>query len=372
MLTQPDPLRQRCIDLSAALQAGHTLVQSFTWTLFDERYRERATTTYQAFATWYGTVCAVLNADERPGFERIRAKPINPSWDEAWDIALGHRENTWVDGRGYKRDLYNTRLAPYMEEMLQYLTAVRLQAFPPSVLSNELRTELADQFRNMRDYVIDDLFHHHGCLIDWWILPLRPTTKKSVDRALGWIDGLILYQPDDLIVQLQSVYRSLAEHKRGGAELLTDPVYTALSGLQSTPLPPPRGDYIDPQRLAELRQLTSPAYDVTKLIQLCEELNACIVAGHYLAVAMLTRAILDHVPPIFGLTKFSEVASNYPGSKSFKESMGILAGSMRKIADAHLHTQIRPSEVLPTRRQVDVGHDLDVLFGEIVRLLKRL
>jgi hypothetical protein len=79
---------------------------------------------------------------------------------------------------------------------------------------------------------------------------------------------------------------------------------------------------------------------------------------------------MDHVPPIFGVSSFAEVASNYGGSRSFKESMSSLASAARKIADAHLHTQIRARESLPTATQVNFAPQLDFLLAEIVRLLK--
>lgn len=128
--------------------------------------------------------------------------------------------------------------------------------------------------------------------------------------------------------------------------------------------------YVDLGRIGELRALSSPNFDLVKLIRLCEEINICDTNDCFLATAMLVRAILDHVPPIFGFTKFSEVSSNYKGSKSFKESMEHLENSLRKIADHHLHVQIRNRESLPTRPQVNFSADLDVLLAEIVRLLK--
>jgi hypothetical protein len=84
----------------------------------------------------------------------------------------------------------------------------------------------------------------------------------------------------------------------------------------------------------------------------------------------LTRALLDHVPPIFLCAKFSEVANNYAGSKSFKESMKHLENSSRKIADQYLHTQIRQKESLPNITQVSFSNDIDVLLSEICRILK--
>jgi len=129
-------------------------------------------------------------------------------------------------------------------------------------------------------------------------------------------------------------------------------------------------NYVDPKRISELRTLASARYDLTKLIRLCEELNQCYAAECYLATAMLVRAIQDHVPPIFELSTFSEVSSNYGGAKSFKQSMRHLDNSLRYIADHQLHVQIRSKEVLPMRTQVDFRADLDMLLSEIVRLLK--
>ena len=85
---------------------------------------------------------------------------------------------------------------------------------------------------------------------------------------------------------------------------------------------------------------------------------------------MLVRAVLDHVPPIFGQGSFAQVAANYAGGKSFKDVMNALEQTSRKIADSYLHGQIRNREALPTYIQVDFRAGLDVLLQEIVRLLK--
>jgi hypothetical protein len=122
-------------------------------------------------------------------------------------------------------------------------------------------------------------------------------------------------------------------------------------------------------RLAELRGLTSPQFDFTKLIRLCEELNTVYREECYFATAMLTRGLLDHVPPIFGKKNFDEVASNY-GGKSFKGTMQHLQNTSRNVADGHLHQQIRKSETLPTAQQVNCGQQLDKLLEEIVRITR--
>jgi len=84
---------------------------------------------------------------------------------------------------------------------------------------------------------------------------------------------------------------------------------------------------------------------------------------------MLVRALLDHVPPVFGESEFKRVANNVV-SKSHRKSFQALDRSSRNIADAALHLQIRKREVLPTKTQVNFSTDFDVLLGELVRILK--
>jgi hypothetical protein len=139
---------------------------------------------------------------------------------------------------------------------------------------------------------------------------------------------------------------------------------------QSNPRQPNKPQYVDSSRLAELRAITGRAWDVRRLIRLVEELNTAYANDCHMSVAMLVRAIADHVPPVFGCKTFNEVANNYSGAQSFRGSMQHLNLSLRNVADAHLHVQIRPSEVLPTGAQVDFRADLDVLLGEVVRVLK--
>lgn len=126
--------------------------------------------------------------------------------------------------------------------------------------------------------------------------------------------------------------------------------------------------FVDEGRIAALSLANTTDFDMQRIVRLCEELNICWNAGALMAVAMLTRAIIDHVPPLFGKKSFTEVASNYAGAKSFKDSMTHLESSARKIGDTHLHVQIRKSETLPTQTQVNFSRDLDVLLGEICRL----
>lgn len=128
-------------------------------------------------------------------------------------------------------------------------------------------------------------------------------------------------------------------------------------------------DYVDSSRIKNLQNISLSKFDTTKLIKLCEELNQAYRKKNYFTIPLLIRAIIDHVPPIFGKQKFNEVFAQH-GTKSFKESMSHLDNSLRKVADSFIHTQIRKKEILPSHTQIDFRADLDVLLAEVCRILK--
>jgi hypothetical protein len=135
----------------------------------------------------------------------------------------------------------------------------------------------------------------------------------------------------------------------------------------------PEKAYVNLERIEELKQIERIKFDLIKLIQLCCELNSSNQNQNWYAVGALVRAIMDHIPPIFGHNDFKGIANNYSSqgnSQSFKASMDHLNKSMRKISDSFLHSQIIRSETLPNETQVDCKRDLDVLLAEIIRILK--
>ena len=124
-------------------------------------------------------------------------------------------------------------------------------------------------------------------------------------------------------------------------------------------------NYVAPSRILALTQLRTD-FDLRKLIRYCEELNACYERGLYFSVLFLLRAVLDHVPPLFGFKSFAEVCNNYKGNRSFKEAMTNLENNCRKIADLHIHRQIAAAGELPTSNQVSFIAPLDLLLAEII------
>lgn len=124
--------------------------------------------------------------------------------------------------------------------------------------------------------------------------------------------------------------------------------------------------YVDSSTLVTLREIVNPAWDLRRLVRMCEELNTANEHGCYLSIAMLVRAIVDHIPPIFSQASFSGVANNH-AARSIKGSLQHLDKSLRNIADAQLHAQIQSRETLPDAVQVNFRNDLAVLLAEVIR-----
>jgi hypothetical protein len=130
----------------------------------------------------------------------------------------------------------------------------------------------------------------------------------------------------------------------------------------------PSSLFVDPLRIDGLRRIRSDKFDLAKIIRLCDELNSCFAAQCFLATGVLVRTLIDHVPPIFEASTFSEAANSAAG-KSVKASLKHLEVTSRNIADTILHQQIRSREVLPSATQINFSNDLDVLLSEIMRRL---
>lgn len=135
--------------------------------------------------------------------------------------------------------------------------------------------------------------------------------------------------------------------------------------------PPAASDgYVSPDLISELRDCKNGAYDLTRLAELCRELNVTSGGRANMATMMLVRAILDHVPPALGCVTFAEVSSSYAGSKSFKDHMRHLDASSRKVADGMLHTRIRRQESVPTDIEVDFRSAVGELVREVLRVAR--
>jgi hypothetical protein len=131
-----------------------------------------------------------------------------------------------------------------------------------------------------------------------------------------------------------------------------------------------QNEYIDSSIIEKLNQNQNKKYDLTKVIQFCREINGTFKSGYYLSTALLIRALINHIPPVFGHERFDQVVSQ--STKSRKELFKPLDDIARDIADLHTHDTIRHKENLPTKRQLEpFKANIEVLLQEIITDLQK-
>ncbi len=123
--------------------------------------------------------------------------------------------------------------------------------------------------------------------------------------------------------------------------------------------------FVAPQVIAQLRAANPTTFDFKKLIGFCEELNDAYRRGAYLSTALLIRAVMNHVPPIFGQPTFGAVVAQ--AGRSIKPMLDRLESEARPIADLHTHIHIRQRESLPTKNQVEPFKvSFELLLQEVI------
>lgn len=185
----------------------------------------------------------------------------------------------------------------------------------------------------------------------WEAYNTSNSSEKLLYQLMGWLPTGILEQVGTRVTDqfITNDYGYLKDEKQGAAH---------------------KDTYVDPERIDELNGIDDDDFDFTKLVALLNELNIAYSHDLFLSIPPLVRAIIDHIPPVFGKANFGDVSGSH-GTRSFQESMRNLNNSSRKIADSFLHCQIRKKENLPNRTQINFSNDLDVLLQEIVRVRKK-
>ena len=204
---------------------------------------------------------------------------------------------------------------------------------------------------------------------------VRDNKQVLEDLAVAWIESHIAECQIRLDEHATNLAKSGPQHIDLGSARIVDALRAELAILISgsgSSLALGAEAFVDPIRLEELAELAPTKFDVSRLVRLCEELNIAFRYRSFHSVAFTTRAILDHIPPVFGASSFAEVANNYSGGRSFKDLALHLETVSRKVIDSLLHGQIRNSEALPTLAQVDVRQPLDTVLSEVVRILRGL
>ncbi len=131
---------------------------------------------------------------------------------------------------------------------------------------------------------------------------------------------------------------------------------------------PTSKEFVDSALVARVASLGAQSFNLAKLIRFTVELNENYSCGNYLSCALLIRAIINHVPPLFGQRTFTQVVAS--AGKSVKAILRQLEEGARDIGDLHTHEIVDGYSSPPTKNQIEpYKPPLEVLYKEIERRL---
>ncbi|WP_162467351.1 hypothetical protein [Streptomyces cavernae] len=109
-----------------------------------------------------------------------------------------------------------------------------------------------------------------------------------------------------------------------------------------------------------------------KLLALCRELNDNYTAGNPYASAALIRAVLDHIPPVFGHRAFKQVAAQHVfAMKQTDKAHARNLADFKDIADDVMHRPIGTTVPVIDMHDLPAPTRLRAVLGELVTVLRK-
>ncbi len=88
-------------------------------------------------------------------------------------------------------------------------------------------------------YSIRGLFVDNGCARAWWMHPLKPVKSQRMTKVMGWLDGILLYAPEQELDIISAVCEDILRKPGLANEIRTEvtAILTAVSDLSKTHAP---------------------------------------------------------------------------------------------------------------------------------------
>jgi hypothetical protein len=183
-----------------------------------------------------------------------------------------------------------------------------------------------------------------------WIRDLGRDTSRyaGLNDVKLYVARVTELMPEPVKVGAEPV--PVAPSYRFSPPIIVRQLPTSVTGFNSDPeIPPapetPTAVYVDEPLIKELEARHSTTkWSLNKLLQLINELNSNYAMENPYSCHALLRAILDHVPPVFGANNFEQLASSPPVAwkPTDKDYLRQLKNFKPQGHDA-LHRQIRAS-----------------------------
>ena len=127
-------------------------------------------------------------------------------------------------------------------------------------------------------------------------------------------------------------------------------------------------DFINIDTLKKLKKFNEDKkYIFERLIQFCDEINQNWKNKNYLSVGLLARAIMHHIPSLFGHETFEIFCNNYKFSSiSIKKIIKNLHDSQKHISDLINHETAKHSNKIINEQLVDCRREVNALLQELI------
>lgn len=195
-------------------------------------------------------------------------------------------------------------------------------------------------------------------------------TTGFLDIARRFVGAIKRIGDPDLSEMVSSLDLDISYHVAEAHDLRRE-LYVVIDALKEVSANPEYSNnvasnaaFLNPDLLMRLKALPTSQFDVIKLVRICEELNDAYARGNYITACLLVRAVINHIPPVFGVTTFKDVVSQ--SGRSIKAILSRLEDDARPIADLHTHMMIRKAEQLPTKNQIEPYKSaFEILISEV-------
>jgi hypothetical protein len=266
----------------------------------------------------------------RVGSRDLAGLSYGAAWPVQYHIAPDSHPGLTVAAASHLPDLVSVMAQPFMN-VLRVLTQMQLNA-PESPHEVKQVTVTPDDIKHALPSISDTVMIRLPVMLEhepptfgggsWtgadgnWTKEVRREVLKyrNVRDLRGYIERVtaLLPTPESPAELLRPAYSAVSwtgQWQGGGSE----PVVNTAARRQA---------YVDESLISELEARSDTArWKLDKLTGLLRELNSNFADEHPYACHALLRAILDHVPPIFQLLNFDQVANNHrwptPADKTY-------------------------------------------------------
>ncbi|MGZ3140956.1 hypothetical protein ACVDFE_02910 [Lentzea chajnantorensis] len=325
------------------------------WLYVKRSFRQKSQSDPRTVRDSFPVVGTRLNG---PSYSAIRYSPHEHGDDAELRlyIAAGLHVSRFAD-----------KVASGLVKAIQRLSVAAREAAPDAGALTVSRDQLAYHMKwdtdGMRD--VPDLLNAE---------PISLISSYFKDDSDMWVmtlndEGLTPYSNiatiEDYVSKTVELISTLPTFQIGSMTAHSIKIGHMANGVSTGAAPSAHPEYVSEDLIEQLERVNSQHWNLAKLVSMLRELNSAYAAGHQYSSLMLCRAVMDHVPPVFGCKAFSEVGSQISMPATDKRHLKLL-GDNRQVSDDALHRHISRHKDLVELHDVPQRQGINTLIRLVI------